>query len=77
VTLLALGLALSFGRRYPRWLGWVGAVAGVGFVSGGVATAHTGFSGLAGSILLAPTVLVAVFLIGTAVSMWRRSNRPG
>jgi hypothetical protein len=77
VTLLALGLCLALGRRYPRWLGWVGAVAGVGFVVGGVSTAHTGFSGAAGNILLTPTVLAAVFLIGIAVSMWRRSSRAG
>jgi hypothetical protein len=77
VTLLALGLSLAVGRRYPRWLGWVGAVAGAGFVIGGFRTAHTGFSAAAGTILLAPTVLAAVFLIGIAVSMWRRSSRAG
>jgi hypothetical protein len=77
VTLIALGLCLALGRRYPRWLGLVGVVAGVGFLAGGVSTAHTGFSGQAGTILLAPTVLAAVFLISAAVAMWRRSSRAG
>src|SRR3954453_6694165 len=76
VTLIWLGLSLALGRRYPRWLGWVGVVAGVGFLAGGVSTAHTGFSGQAGTILRAPTVLAAVFLVGAAVAVWRRSSRP-
>ena len=73
-TLLVLGLAIAFGRSYPRWLGWVGAVSGLGFLAGGIVTAHTGFSPLAGTVLLGPTVLGAIFLIGAAVSMWRRSS---
>jgi hypothetical protein len=73
-TLLVLGLAIAFGRSYPRWLGWVGAVSGLGFLAGGIVAAHTGFSPLAGTILLGPTVLGAIFLIGAAVCMWRRSS---
>ena len=73
-TLLALGLAIAFGRSYPRWLGWVGAVSGLGVLAGGIVTAHTGFSPLAGTLLLGPTVLAAIFLIGAAVCMWRRSS---
>ena len=57
-TLLALGLGIAFGRSYPRWLGWVGAVSGLGFLAGGIVTAHTGFSPLAGTVLLGPTSLV-------------------
>ncbi len=73
-TLLVLGLAIAFGRSYPRWLGWVGAVSGLGFLAGGIVATHTGFSPLAGTVLLGPTVLGAIFLIGAAVCMWRRSS---
>jgi hypothetical protein len=73
-TLLALGLALAVGRAYPRWLGWVGAVAGLGFLGGGIVAAHTGFSALAGNVLLGPVVLGTIFLLGGAACMWRRSN---
>ena len=76
-TLLILGLAIAFGRGYPRWLGWVGAASGLGFLTGGVVTAYTGFSQLAGTVLLGPVVLVTVFLLGAAVCMWRREqHRP-
>jgi len=73
-TLLALGLAIAFGRSYPRWLGWVGAVSGLGFLAGGVVAAHTGFSALTGTVILGPVVLGTVFLLGAAVCMWRRSS---
>ena len=73
ITLATLGLSMAFGRRYPSWLGWIGALAGVANVAGGTITAHTGFSAQAGLILLPGTLLLAVFLVGTFISMWRRS----
>jgi hypothetical protein len=72
VTLLTLGLSVAIGRAYPRWLGWAGAASGVGFVIGGVLTAHTGFSPIAGTVLLGPLALLVVFLVGLSITMWRR-----
>ena len=74
VTMLALGLAISAGRPYPAWIGWFGAVAGIGYVAGGVVTAHTGFSPQAAGILNAALLPSVVFLFGIAVSMWRRAT---
>jgi hypothetical protein len=71
---LALGLSMALGRSYPRWLGWTGAAAGIGFLAGGVTTAHTGFSTEASTVLVAPLVLGIVFLLGASVCMWRRSR---
>lgn len=73
-TLLALGASIALGDRYPKWIGVVGALAGLGFVAGGVLTAHTGFSARAGSVLLPATVLLAIFILGVAILMWRRSG---
>jgi hypothetical protein len=73
VTLLTLGLSMALGRRYPRWLGWIGVLAGIAIAAGGTVTAHTGFSAQAGLILLLGTLLLAVFLVGAFISMWRRS----
>jgi hypothetical protein len=70
---LALGLSIALGRSFPRWLGWAGTAAGIGFLAGGVTAAHTGFSPEAGTVLLAPLVLGIVFLFGASVCMWRRS----
>jgi hypothetical protein len=74
-TLLALGLAVAFGRTFPRWLGWVGALSGTAFVIGGVIVSRTGFSPQAQPFLLPALALSAVFLIGIAVSTWRTPRR--
>ena len=34
ITLLALGVSIALGARYPKWIGFVGALAGIGFVAG-------------------------------------------
>ncbi|HET9648295.1 MAG TPA: hypothetical protein VFP34_08700 [Microlunatus sp.] len=74
VTLVALGLSIALGGRFPRWLGVVGALAGAMIIAGGTVTAHTGFSSTAGLILTPGTVLLAVFAIGTFIVMWRRDG---
>jgi len=75
-TLLALGLAIALGHRYARWLGWAGAVAGVAFLVGGVVTASTGFSPESGVFLGPGSILLAVFVVGVCVSMWRDDALP-
>jgi len=75
ITLLALGVSIALGARYPKWIGFVGALAGIGFAAGGTVTAHTGFSPTAGWFLTPATVLLAVFVIGIVILMWRRSGR--
>jgi len=74
ITLLALGLAVALGRTYARWLGWTAVVAGLAFLVGGVVTARTGFSSEAGLVLRPALLLLAVFLVGICVSMWRRAS---
>jgi hypothetical protein len=71
VALLGLGLSIAVGRFYPRWLGIVGALAGIGAFFGGWMTAHTGFSMAASRFSLPTVVLLAVFVIGVSVLMWR------
>ena len=74
-TLLALGLSILIGGAARRWLGWVGVVAGIGFLVGGVIPSQTGFSPDASRVLTPALVLSAVFLIGTAVSLRRAARR--
>jgi hypothetical protein len=76
LTLLALGLSVALGDRYRSWLGWVGALAGVGFLAGSVTVARTGFSAEADRILLPALLLSAVFVLGAAWSMWRTPAQP-
>jgi hypothetical protein len=71
LTLLTLGLSVALGRGRRRWLGWIGAVSGVAFLVGAATVARTGFSAEADRVLLPGLLLSAVFLLGSAVSMWR------
>jgi hypothetical protein len=73
LTLVALGGSIALGHLYARWLGWVAVLAGLAFLVGGVVTAHTGFSSDAGRFLTPALLLLAVFVIGSCVSMWRRA----
>jgi hypothetical protein len=75
LALLTLGTAVASSRIYPRWLGIFGVLAGVGFMSGGVVTAHTGFSPEAGTVLSPALIAGLVFVVGTCMSMARRSSQ--
>jgi hypothetical protein len=74
-TLVLLGLSIAFGHAARRWLGWVGAIAGTGFLIGGVIASTTGFSPDSGHFLTPALLLSAVFLIGASITLWR-ATRP-
>ena len=73
ITLITLGMSIGLGRLYARWLGAVAVLAGLAFLIGGVVTAHAGFSSDAGLVLTPALLLLAVFVVGICVSMWRRA----
>lgn len=77
IALLGLGLAVALARGLPRWLGAVGALAGVGALIGGWATAHTGFSMEASRFSLPTVILLAVFVLGVSTLLWRRTFTDG
>jgi hypothetical protein len=62
VPFILLGAAVALGRAYPRWLGWVGLLAGLGSVGAGLVQAFTG----------EPTVasLVLTIIGPTVISLW-------
>jgi len=71
IALLGLGLAIALRRGLVRWLGVVGALAGVGALVGGWATAHTGFSMEASRFSLPTVILLAAFVLGVSTLLWR------
>jgi hypothetical protein len=73
-TLITLGLSIALGHLYARWLGWTAVLAGVAFITGGVVTAHVGFASDAGVALTPALLLLALFVVGICVSMWRRAT---
>lgn len=73
LTLVLYGIALALSGLYPRWVGWLAAVAGVAHIIRGVDASYQGFvDSIAEVIGLA---LLALWTVIMAVLMWRQSNR--
>jgi hypothetical protein len=75
VTFILYGLAVAWSRVYPRWLGWVVVVAGVGSVVAGLVQAYAGESTTATRVLtiIFPTV-ITLWLVGMSMLVWRRAS---
>lgn len=73
-ALLTLGLSIGISGGYHRLFGIAGILAGLGFLSGGYATAHTGFSAEAGSVLTTVLLPLVLFVLATSIAMGRRSG---
>ncbi len=70
-TLTAFGVAILYSTCYPRWLGGVGLLGGLGTVVAGAAQASTGFSGLAMTLSMLASSVVLVWAILAGILMWR------
>ena len=64
-TFILFGLAVALGDTYPRWLGWVAVLAGVGSIGAGLIQASTGQPIDASRILtiIGPTVITLWLLV--------------
>jgi len=65
VTFILFGLAVALSNAYPRWLGWVVLVAGVGSIGAGLVQAFTGEPTEAsrGLTIFGPTVITLWLLV--------------
>jgi hypothetical protein len=74
VTFILYGLAVAWSRVYPRWLGWVVVVAGVGSVAAGLVQAAVGESTTVTRILtiIFPTV-ITLWLVQMGMLLLRRA----
>ena len=75
VAFVLYGLAVALSDRYPRWLGWVVVVAGVGSVAAGLVQAAAGESIALTRVLtiIFPTV-ITLWLIEMGVLVLRRAS---
>ena len=76
VTFILFGLAVAWSGAYPRWLGWVVVVAGIGSVPVGLVQAYTGesvsFTRIA--TIIFPTI-ITLWVVGMSVLIFRREAR--
>jgi hypothetical protein len=79
VPFILLGLAVALSGVYPRWLGWLGALAGLGSVAAGLVQAFTGEPTVASLILtiIGPTIIsLWVIIIGVLMARGAARSRP-
>jgi hypothetical protein len=74
VTFILYGLAVAWSRVYPRWLGWVVVVAGLGSVVAGLVQAYAGESTTVTRVLtiIFPTV-ITLWLVLMSTLLLRRA----
>ena len=75
VPFILLGLAVALSGDYPRWLGWIGAVAGVFSIGASMVQAFTGVPTVASLILtiIGPTV-ISVWLLVMGIRVGRKAS---
>jgi len=78
VTFILYGLAVAWSRVYPRWLGWVVVVAGLGSVVAGLVQAYAGESTTVTRVLtiVFPTV-ITLWLVEMGVLVLRKAPSLG
>lgn len=75
LTLGLFGAAIALTAILPRWIGWVGGLAGLLYMATGVAVGYSGFeSGFGDATGDAVQLLFAVFVIGFLVAAVRRRD---
>lgn len=74
VTFILYGLAVAWSRVYPRWLGWVVVVAGLGSVVAGLVQAYAGESTTVTRVLtiIFPTV-ITLWLLQMGLLLFRKA----
>ncbi len=72
---LAYGTAMLTGSRFPRWLGWLGVVSGIGAMGTAIVLWMTGNTDLGYAVLypLFSTLLPLIWYVGVGVMLWRRN----
>jgi hypothetical protein len=72
VTVILSAIAIVWSKAFPSWLGWVGAVGGLGTVLGGLVSAHTGFSATEMDIAMPFNLAVVIWMILAGGFLWLR-----
>jgi hypothetical protein len=77
MTLAMVGLAVRSSARYPSWLGWTAVVDGLGWVVVGILVAIRGFDVAISVPSVIVSNLLALWILGVVLLMWRAAGRQG
>jgi hypothetical protein len=67
------GLAVVLSRRYPAWLGWVGAAGGAGSLASGMMM-FLGAGLFSGRLFIVFALVVSLWMLAMGVLMWRSAD---
>jgi hypothetical protein len=76
LTVIAFGVSMSFSRRFPKWLGCLALLGGLGTLAAGVVQAYTGFSELAMMVGMPANTTLLVWAMVAGVHLWRLPRLP-
>jgi hypothetical protein len=71
LTIMTFGVAMSFSRRFPKWLTWIGLLGGLGTLTAGVVQAYTGFSTSAMMVGMPANISLLVWAVVVGTYLWR------
>lgn len=78
VTIILYGLAVLTSQGYPRWLGWVAILAGLGSAWIGLRQAYAGPSFLVTNVLFVIfSLIITLWLLVMGVLLWRKAGSAG
>ena len=78
ITFMLYGLAVSFSRVYPKWLGWIALAAGSGGLVIGLFHAFDGPSVLVSNVLFSIVAVVLIlWMLAMGGLMWKSSASAG
>lgn len=74
VAPILFGLAIALTGLYPKWLGWVAVVGGVGMALIQIVQFSQGVSQVTSSVYVVAFLVVNLWLLVMGVLMWRRAG---
>ena len=74
VAPILYGLAIALTGLYPKWLGWVAVIGGVGGVLIQIVQFSQGVSQVTASVYVAFFLVVTLWLLVMGVLMWRKAG---
>ncbi len=77
VAVILLGAAMVRGALYPRWVGWIGGVIGIGVFIQALLVAETGFSPAAQTWIYARNPALWLWTAAAGILLWRRLRLKG
>lgn len=75
LTVVVFGAAMVASRRFPAWLGGLGALGGCGTSAAGVIQAYTGFSPVAMAVGMPANIIVVLWALAASTCLWRLAPR--